>query len=265
MKPLLIWSALYLVTGIAPAAYCQWLEIEADGLPFWFDSPVSGGCAYSAWGRVYVGRTTPSSPAVLRTPAGDTPFPAQPDWWYAEFTARHRAEFWSEQAICWTGAGWRDSFTLSSWSLSNVPGCDASCWAPTGEFSLSAVETDYTPGDHWPLHPTVPGPILPPATTYTFTIDAPVVAHGSIGGFDLGTIDPTDATVTVTVTPTGWSVYIGPPFRAGDFNRNGSVDASDIFAFLAAWFAGERRADRDGDGHCGLADLTSFLGDWFAN
>jgi hypothetical protein len=57
--------------------------------------------------------------------------------------------------------------------------------------------------------------------------------------------------------------FYAPACRA-DFDRNGVRDVSDIFAFLAAWFAGDLAADFDGDGGPGVPDVFAFLTVWFA-
>ncbi|MBX3405240.1 MAG: VCBS repeat-containing protein [Phycisphaeraceae bacterium] len=49
-----------------------------------------------------------------------------------------------------------------------------------------------------------------------------------------------------------------------DFDGNGEREVSDIFAFLAAWFAGDSSADIDGVGGVQVADIFAFLSLWFA-
>lgn len=51
---------------------------------------------------------------------------------------------------------------------------------------------------------------------------------------------------------------------AVDFDCSGGVAVPDIFSFLASWFAGDQRADADGDLIIGVPDVFSFLGAWFA-
>ncbi len=54
------------------------------------------------------------------------------------------------------------------------------------------------------------------------------------------------------------------PPCAADFDRSGGAPGvPDIFAFLAAWFAGDPRADLDGGG-IAVTDLFAFLSMWFA-
>ncbi len=49
-----------------------------------------------------------------------------------------------------------------------------------------------------------------------------------------------------------------------DFNASGTLEVSDIFAFLNAWFAGSSAADADGSGGLQVADIFAFLNAWFA-
>jgi len=49
-----------------------------------------------------------------------------------------------------------------------------------------------------------------------------------------------------------------------DFNQDGAVGVPDIFAFVAAWFAGDPRANVDGINGTAVPDIFAFLGLWFA-
>lgn len=49
-----------------------------------------------------------------------------------------------------------------------------------------------------------------------------------------------------------------------DFDGNGVVAVSDLFAFLRAYFNGDSRADMDGNGVIGVADIFDFLSHYFA-
>ena len=51
---------------------------------------------------------------------------------------------------------------------------------------------------------------------------------------------------------------------AADFDRNGTLNTADIFAFLQAWFAGNISADFDHSGGLAVADIFGFIGAWFA-
>ncbi len=50
----------------------------------------------------------------------------------------------------------------------------------------------------------------------------------------------------------------------GDFNCDGEPTVGDIFDFLNAWLAGDRRADFDLVGGLTVADIFAFLNAWFA-
>jgi hypothetical protein len=49
-----------------------------------------------------------------------------------------------------------------------------------------------------------------------------------------------------------------------DFDANSVVNSADIFAFIDAWFAGDRKADADYSGTLDAYDIFSFLETWFA-
>ncbi|MBX3403287.1 MAG: hypothetical protein KF699_07750 [Phycisphaeraceae bacterium] len=49
-----------------------------------------------------------------------------------------------------------------------------------------------------------------------------------------------------------------------NFDGVGGVQVTDIFAFLAAWFAGDSSSDIDGVGGVQVADIFAFLSLWFA-
>ncbi len=49
-----------------------------------------------------------------------------------------------------------------------------------------------------------------------------------------------------------------------DFECNGSLNISDIFAYLNAWFAGSPSADVDGTPGLQVSDIFAFLNAWFA-
>ena len=50
----------------------------------------------------------------------------------------------------------------------------------------------------------------------------------------------------------------------GDFNKDGTVDVPDIFAFLSAWFAGNFEADYTYNGTVFTTAIFAFLSAWFA-
>jgi hypothetical protein len=55
-----------------------------------------------------------------------------------------------------------------------------------------------------------------------------------------------------------WDFAIEP-----DGHPDGCRGIDDIFAFLAAWFAGDARADADQCGACEAGDIFAFLSEWF--
>ncbi|MBX3403079.1 MAG: VCBS repeat-containing protein [Phycisphaeraceae bacterium] len=70
-------------------------------------------------------------------------------------------------------------------------------------------------------------------------------------------------------SPTNRAVTL-MPFAAlariphADFDLDGQRTVADVFAFLAAWFAGGQVADYDGSGTPDVTDIFVFLGAWFA-
>jgi len=50
-----------------------------------------------------------------------------------------------------------------------------------------------------------------------------------------------------------------------DFNKSGTKDVADIFAFLSAWFANSPFSDvgGDGTGTRDVSDIFQFLSAWF--
>jgi hypothetical protein len=50
---------------------------------------------------------------------------------------------------------------------------------------------------------------------------------------------------------------------AGDFNGDGTASVQDIFDFLGAYFANNRRADVNGDGTVSVQDIFDFLTAYF--
>lgn len=83
--------------------------------------------------------------------------------------------------------------------------------------------------------------------------------QGTIGQPDAGQT-PTSAGGTLTLTGGFWVV----PICKADFNNDGVLTPSDIFAFLNAYFAGDSGADFDGSGARTPTDIFSFLNAYFA-
>ncbi|MBX3402315.1 MAG: agmatine deiminase family protein [Phycisphaeraceae bacterium] len=88
-----------------------------------------------------------------------------------------------------------------------------------------------------------------PPDIYTPNARIRVVARDAAGntGFDQS---PENFTINGTPCP-------------ADFNLDGYATVSDIFAFLAAWFAGDDAADINGGG-IAVDDIFEFLASWFA-
>ncbi len=59
----------------------------------------------------------------------------------------------------------------------------------------------------------------------------------------------------------GWVAYLGPGCRA-DFDDNGSVDAEDVAAYIAAWLNRSIFTDWDYDGSINTRDLLGFFNEW---
>lgn len=78
------------------------------------------------------------------------------------------------------------------------------------------------------------------------------------------------ATWSVVASGPGGSVMSTPVAQSfslssrADFDRDGVSTVSDIFAFLAAWFAGNPQADFNHQGGITVSDIFNFLDTWFA-
>jgi len=95
-------------------------------------------------------------------------------------------------------------------------------------------------------------------TMYNFWFEAdsaPTTGTATLGLFKPGT--PTEITFDVPV-PTG-----DPVNCPSDFDDDGIHEVSDIFAFLAAWFAVDPSAEFDGVPGIEVSDIFAFLGLWF--
>jgi probable HAF family extracellular repeat protein len=64
--------------------------------------------------------------------------------------------------------------------------------------------------------------------------------------------------------PEAWIVYLSHVPCPADFNGDGSLAVSDIFAFLNAWFADDHRADFNRANCLTVQDIFDFLNAWFA-
>ena len=80
----------------------------------------------------------------------------------------------------------------------------------------------------------------------------------------LGVSDATTYDCIVTA-PCGSATSNAATLRVcpADFNCSGALEVSDIFDFLAAWFASDPRADFNGVNGLGVQDIFDFLAAWF--
>lgn len=60
----------------------------------------------------------------------------------------------------------------------------------------------------------------------------------------------------------GWQVFPALPNPIADFDRNAIADQADVVAFLAAWAAGNTRADVNRDGILDANDYNHFIERW---
>jgi hypothetical protein len=66
------------------------------------------------------------------------------------------------------------------------------------------------------------------------------------------------------LTPAVFDLPNDTPYCPADFNEDDTVNNSDIFAFLSAWFAGNMSADANGNGTLEVSDIFAFLSEWYA-
>src|SRR5205807_22239 len=78
------------------------------------------------------------------------------------------------------------------------------------------------------------------------------VLFGFVWGENIGWVNLDDAADFVST------------YCPADFNGDGVVNVSDIFAFLAAWFAGNPRANASGLNGIDVQDIFTFLAQWFS-
>lgn len=93
-------------------------------------------------------------------------------------------------------------------------------------------------------------------TLYNFRLTAnasPALGEATIGLFRPGAPDAAAAAVPI---PSVVSCL-------GDHDGNGIAEVSDIFGFLADWFAGNPAGDAIGDGANEVPDIFAFLAAWF--
>ena len=73
--------------------------------------------------------------------------------------------------------------------------------------------------------------------------------------------------VAVNVGTQGYALVVTgeitePDDCVADFNGDGTVDTTDVLAFLNAWNAGDSSADINGDGEINSQDMLAFLNLW---
>ncbi len=131
-------------------------------------------------------------------------------------------------------------------------------WSST-PWSVSHIVGDAT--DHW-VWSTESFTTNPNAnairwgTLYNFTLYAdspPAEGHVRLGLFKPGEVGDVFA-----------DAFVPSQACPADFDHNAVHEVPDIFAFLAAWFAGETTADVDGVPGLGVPDIFAFLASWFA-
>ncbi len=88
-----------------------------------------------------------------------------------------------------------------------------------------------------------------------------LVDAGSISG----TFTITNLPANTTLSYTGTQVILTVDnVCVADFNGDGTVNTSDVLAFLNAWTSGDPSADIDGDGNINTIDFLMFLNLWTA-
>jgi len=106
-----------------------------------------------------------------------------------------------------------------------------------------------------------PDPAVSPISERMLLLEAK-----SVGGrFDEVVIPPLPGGLVGSIEYTPTRVYLNARPRMGDINRDGAVNATDLFALLGNWGrTGPNAADLDGDGVVGPSDLFLLLGNWGA-
>lgn len=104
------------------------------------------------------------------------------------------------------------------------------------------------------------------STGFNAPVNAVGVLPGGVGnGNVLGDIIAGGAFTTAGGQPSAYFArWTSHPACAADFDCNGTLNTQDIFAFLAAWFAGSTAADTNGVNGLEVQDVLEYLGMWFA-
>lgn len=152
---------------------------------------------------------------------------------------------------------------------------------PSGRFSfLSVSNPDVL---LWTLKPAEDGPSTPggpltmrlwnlASTPTSATVQSPWrPLRAALASTHIETID-----ASITPAPVTSNAGVGASFQTqqmrtfrtgvrcpADANADGSVAVSDIFAFLASWFARDPSADFDAQGGITVQDIFAFLAAWF--
>jgi hypothetical protein len=224
----LLWGALILVTGYTSPAVAQvsWLEITVENayvLPD-FGQTECDAARQQAHGH----RVWPGFGDTVTFESSDGPLSPVLGQGEGLIVAQLLADPWW---VC--SHGWIDLVELRG----------------GGEFFLYGVDADWTPD-------AASGDVHPGTARI-----AAVTAWGSLGGFDLASVNGQPATITRTGST--FVVYIGPELAATDFNRDGAVNVPDVFFFLSAFFANQPSADWDSSGVIDPVDLLAYIADWF--
>jgi hypothetical protein len=97
-------------------------------------------------------------------------------------------------------------------------------------------------------------------TMYNFWFTANIPPSATLGSAALDLFIPgTPASISIDGLP----VPTPPAACAADFDHSGMLAVQDIFAFVAAWFAQEPRADWNGQNGLTEQDIFDYLGAWF--
>lgn len=123
----------------------------------------------------------------------------------------------------------------------------------------SSIVQDYNPLWTAPAHENLGSP---------FALGALAFAARIVYDTNLDNIysDPTAIAGTTASPDQGYNVImmLTPRGLKSDANRSGAVTVTDIFTFLADWFAGSLNADFNGSGTVTVTDIFGFLAAWFA-
>lgn len=168
------------------------------------------------------------------------------------------------------GTGWRAGSTDDEAWIANLPAVLPACFSlgpiqvargcPPGAVSLSVSTTGTAPyGYRWQQQ-TTGGPWQDMAANSSWsspTTEVHLRPGPGVTTYAFRVIAITDCT-TKTSEPVTYTIC-----RA-DYDCDGRLAISDIFAYLNAWLAGDYRADFEGTGPASPANILAFLADWFA-